>query len=143
MRHSKEIVDGYASMWPRVVFDAIEGRKLFVKGIAEDLRHPGVYILYRDDHPYYVGKTSRSLFERLHVHSNQTTDRYFNLWNYFSFFVVHDKDVRNQIEGILIASLPATANSAKPRIPAIKLPKGLADRLRQARQRRSGLVSES
>jgi excinuclease UvrABC nuclease subunit len=54
------------------------------------LREPGVYILYRDDLPYCVGK-ARTLFQRLHDHANKATDRYFQLWNRFSAFVTKDQ----------------------------------------------------
>jgi ethanolamine utilization cobalamin adenosyltransferase len=53
-----EIVTGYAKMWPRSVFD-IKAANRLVPEIRRLLREPGVYILYRDDQPYYVGKASR------------------------------------------------------------------------------------
>jgi hypothetical protein len=36
-----------------------------------DLNQPGVYVLYRDDVPYYIGKTSTTLLKRLRA-SNKT-----------------------------------------------------------------------
>jgi hypothetical protein len=121
-------------MWPREVFDIIEANRLLAKGF-ERLKHPGVYILYRDDHPYYVGKTKRSLFSRLHAHASISSDRYYNFWNYFSVFVVPDKSRVDEVEGILIASMP-TANSAVPRIKQIRLPARVAKILREARRGR-------
>lgn len=76
----KIIVIEYARMWPREVFDIIEERKLTIKEI---LNKRGVYVLYRDEHPYYIGKAKSSLFKRLHDHANKSTDKYFNL-RYFN-----------------------------------------------------------
>jgi hypothetical protein len=55
------IVDGYARMWPREVFGkfpplkgaASKKKKIMAKGLSF-LEGPGVYILYRDDEPYYI-----------------------------------------------------------------------------------------
>lgn len=127
------IVSQYARMWPRKVFDAREGKRILLKEVPA-LQEPGVYILYRDDHPYYVGKTKRKLFGRLHDHANKSTDRYFNFWNYFSVFVVPDPKHVDEVEGILIASM-TTANSAAPKMPQIRLPKNLATILLNARLR--------
>ncbi len=135
--NKKKIVAEYARMWPREVFDIIEENKLLAKGF-EHLKLPGVYILYRDDHPYYVGKTKRSLFSRLHAHANLSSDRYYNFWNYFSVFVVPDKNHVDEVEGILIASMP-TANSAVPRIKQIRIPARVAKILRLARRGRLNL----
>ena len=99
-----------------------------------ELQQSGVYILYRDDVPYYVGKTKTALAKRLHAHSNKSTDRYFNYWNYFSFFVVPDPEHVDEIEGILIASM-ATANSASPKIDQVQLPREISKVLREARRR--------
>ncbi len=103
-----KIVTEYARMWPRKVFDMIEANRLLAKDL-EALRNPGVYILYRDEHPYYIGKIKRLLFSRLHDHANKSTDTYFNFWNYFSVFVVPDKAHVDEVEAILIASM-LTAN---------------------------------
>jgi hypothetical protein len=46
-----------ARMWPREIFDKKDknGEKLLARGI-DFLQRPGVYILYREEHPYYIGK---------------------------------------------------------------------------------------
>ena len=75
-------------MWPRKVFNIREGSGQLSADVKRKLRHPGVYVLYRDDHPYYVGKTSGALFDRIWHHANQPHGRYYNLWNFFSVFVV-------------------------------------------------------
>ncbi len=130
---TKKIVTQYARMWPRQVWDIFDGKHLVVRKLPE-LQQSGVYILYRDDVPYYVGKTKTALAKRLHAHSNKSTDRYFNYWNYFSFFVVPDPEHVDEIEGILIASM-ATANSASPKIDQVQLPKEISKVLREARRR--------
>lgn len=128
----KGITIEYARMWPREVFDILEEGKLIIKD-KKPLTNRGVYVLYRDEHPYYIGKaTDRTLFSRLHDHANKSTDRYFNLWNFFSAFVVDPKHI-DAVEGILIAAMP-TANSAAPRIKQVRVPEKITKLLRKARQ---------
>jgi len=79
------IVKAYAKMWPRAVFDIKDKGKL-LRDVLDLLDQPGVYVLYRDDQPYYVGSATR-LIDRLHKHANVTKDRYYNFWNYFSAFI--------------------------------------------------------
>jgi len=57
-------------MWPREVFDIREGKKLLLEDVTRKLDKPGVYVLYRDDHPHYVGRTSTPLFDRIWEHAN-------------------------------------------------------------------------
>jgi hypothetical protein len=113
---NRAVVKKAAQMWPRIVFDF--GGKATVK---ECLSEPGVYVLFRDDVPYYVGKTAKKLFRRIRAHATKTRDRYYHFWNYFSAFVVPNAKHRDEVEGILIASMP-TANGAIPRIKRIPLP---------------------
>jgi hypothetical protein len=89
------------------------------------LQSSGVYVLYRDERPYYVGQTRRTLFQRLHDHANKSPDAYFGFWNSFSAFAVH-KDDLNEVEAILIAAMP-TENSKKPKLKPIPLPKEVAN----------------
>jgi GIY-YIG catalytic domain-containing protein len=112
-------VASYAKMWPRELFDCKKGKRLLVKELPI-LSQPGVYVLYRDDIPYYVGKAKR-LRSRLWSHVNQPGSKYYNFWNYFSVFAVEDATIRGQIEGYLIAAMP-TANGAEPRIRKAQLP---------------------
>lgn len=130
---TQKIVTEYGRMWPREVFDILENKTLVIKALSA-LQQPGVYILYRDESPYYIGKTTKTLFSRLHSHSNISNDPYFNFWNYFSFFVVPQRNHVDEIEGILIASTP-TANIALPRLHRVKLPNAVAKVLRGVRRR--------
>lgn len=128
------LVSEYAKMWSREIFDLKSGRKLVFRR-EKDLLQPGVYILYRDDHPYYIGKTSGHLFERVWAHANQPKDRYYHFWNFFSAFVIPEKRLRDEVEGLLIAAMP-TANNSNPRIRKIPLPLEIARLLRRMRQSR-------
>jgi len=124
-----EVVKPAAQMWPRVVFD-FEGRAT----VKECLREAGVYVLFRDDEPYYVGKTKNKLFNRIKAHATRTRGRYYHFWNYFSAFVVLNAKHRDEVEGVLIASMP-TANSAAPKIKRIPLPKNVANLMQKIRRK--------
>jgi hypothetical protein len=134
-RKGRQIVTGYAKMWPREVFDFKEKKKLLVRDL-QLFEEPGVYILYRDEHPYYVGQASKRLQGRIWAHANQPKDPYFNFWNYFSAFLV-PKGHLDEVEAILIAAMP-TANSANPKLKPIDLPKEVRNRLRDIRLRAAG-----
>ena len=133
---SQTIVGGYARMWPREVFfrfpalkSAGTKRKIALAKDLDFLEKPGVYILYRDDEPYYIGQATK-LRDRLWGHAIQATGRYFHFWNFFSAFTVPREKQRNELEGILIAAMP-TANSAKPRIRKERMPKAVRNLLRK------------
>jgi hypothetical protein len=106
--------------------------KSFPAEIKQLLSQPGVYILYRDDQPYYVGKASGRLFRRLRSHASNPKDKYYNFWNFFSAFVIPNLKHIPEVEGILIASMP-TDNSSVMRIKKIHLPQRVADILRRQR----------
>jgi GIY-YIG catalytic domain-containing protein len=142
MRTSQVILGQYARMWPREVFyrripkdkqrgaEKKNGRqpRLLFRTI-DLLTKPGVYILYRDDVPYYVGQ-AKKLRGRLWKHACVPDSRYYNFWNFFSAFVVQDSRQRNEVERILIAAMP-TANSAQPRIPRESLPAAVTKMIRE------------
>ena len=125
----KPIVTQYAKMWPREVFDLRDGNRLHAD--LDLLKKRGVYVLYRDDKPYYIGKAGK-MFGRIWAHANQPDDPYYNFWNFFSAFVVPDKSHVGEVESILIASTP-TANRATPRIERLKMPAKLATLLKKRR----------
>ena len=130
------LVERYARTWPREVFDFIVSepgeRVRYLAKELEILRQPGVYILYREDVPYYVGKASNWLWHRLYIHARKPGGRYNNHWNYFSVFVIHDKAQRDAVESILIAAFP-TANGAQPKMRREPLPPEALDLWRQKR----------
>ena len=118
------IVTNFAELWPREVFDLREGKNRVLESeFYDQLNYPGVYILYRDDVPYYIGKTEKSLYNRVYQHANKPDAKYYRYWNYFSVYVVEDVELIDDVEGILITAIPAAANSSKPRIPKIPIPR--------------------
>lgn len=52
---------------------------LIIRPEVPELNERGVYILYKDEEPYYVGRADR-LWIRMHSHSNRVTDRYYAHW---------------------------------------------------------------
>ena len=113
-------------MWPREVFDLLvpndkgKGKNVILGKGLKLVNKPGVYVLYRDDIPYYIGQAAK-LRHRLWSHAGSPGERYSNFWNYFSAFVIRNPKMRDEIEGILIAAMP-TANSAKPKLQRAKFP---------------------
>ena len=127
-------------MWPREVFEHREGKRLMIAG-SEALQLPGVYILYREDEPYYVGKAG-CLFDRLHAHANKMTDRYYPFWTYFSAFAFDETAPNHlqridEIEGILIAAMPRVVNSSTPRWPKHKIPKDIRATMKKVQAQRA------
>lgn len=131
-RHSA-MIKGYLQMWPREVFDLRNSGRL-MPDLKKALSGPGVYILYRDDHPYYIGKAGGKIYQRLWAHANGTRDKHYHFWNYFSAYLVPKQKSRDAIEAILIAAMPTSSNSSSPRFRRVHLPKSLA-RLLGARRR--------
>jgi hypothetical protein len=139
------IVEEYARMWPREVFDCLiasetSGRKKMLAKGLDLVDQPGVYVLYRDDIPYYVGQAAK-LRQRLWAHAGSAGGRYSNFWNYFSAFVIRDPRMRNEVEGILIAAMP-TANSAKPRLKRARFPQAVRQMLRRIRRYKANPATE-
>ena len=129
-------VIGYASMWPREVFDYKQSGRVLASQLPFLTQQKGVYVLYRDEHPYYIGKSGDSLFARLQGHAMNPRRRYYNFWTHFSAFAVPDKKGRDELEGILIAAMP-TANGAKPRFGTKeRLPKPVSNLMKKLRQAR-------
>src|SRR3989442_7798316 len=103
----------YARMWPREVFDCKRGKRAVIREL-EILSKAGVYVLYRDDVSYYVGK-STMVRKRLWSHANRPGSKYYNHLNYLSAFAVENQLFRRQLEGVLIAAMPS-ANCGNSRI---------------------------
>jgi hypothetical protein len=111
-------------MWPRALFHMKDGKRF----LEDHLQNPGVYVLYRDDQPYYIGKTSKPLSRRLGQHALKPNSRRYNFWNYFSAFQVPESVHRDEIEAILISAMP-TANSSHPKFQRKKLDRQAAQML--------------
>ena len=116
-------------MWPRILFSQRDNRGLLIKRAVPELQSAGVYMLYKGDELYYVGK-ARKLYSRLHDHSNKITDEYYAHWDYFSAFALAD-GVKEQaakmteLEAILIAAMPRATNRSTPRFERVRIPKSL------------------
>ena len=112
------IVAQFARMYPREIFNyrvpGPNGKPVNVARTLGILLRPGVYILYRDDQPYYIGKAAR-LNSRLYSHARRPGSKYDLFWDYFSVFVVEDPRHRAEVEAMLIAAFP-TANGARPKL---------------------------
>ena len=119
MAHPK-IITKFARMWPREFFQG-KKRPDWAAGVWKELDYPGVYVLYRDEHPYYVGQTKGRLYARIWVHANRPQARYFNFWNFVSAFVVPEKGHVDEVEALLITTM-TTANRAIPKIKRITFP---------------------
>jgi hypothetical protein len=114
-------------MWPREVF--YQGRE-FLRADPQlaILGQPGVYVLYRNDVPFYVGQ-AKKLRNRLWDHANVPSTSYYNFWNYFSVFVPDNQFSRGLIEALLIAAMP-TENRAMPKLQKVPFPRSLAKMVR-------------
>jgi hypothetical protein len=121
-RHgSNWMTQQFFRMWPRALFHSKEGLAV----LGKHLSNGGVYVLYRDDEPYYIGKTSKPLYKRLKQHALKPNARRYNFWNYFTAFELAESEHRNEIEAVLISAMP-TANSAHPKLPRRKLDRDAA-----------------
>ena len=128
------LVSKHLRMWPREIFDRIGSGKN--KRLSKELRQPGVYILYRDDAPYYVGKAD-NMRARLGTHATNPASKRYHFWNFFSAFVIKNKRLMSQLEGVLIAAMP-TANGASPKLPKQAMPltvRKLLHEIRRAKER--------
>ena len=67
---TSKIIAKFARMWPRQLFDG-KKRPPWAEGVWKGLDFPGVYVLYRNEHPYYVGQTKGKLYGRIWAHANK------------------------------------------------------------------------
>jgi hypothetical protein len=119
-----ELVNKFIRMWPRAIFDtpANDGRKGTIANRIEELKKPGVYVLYRDDVPFYVGKTEGKLRSRLRTHAIGVGSLKSYHWNFFSAFIVNDPKHIDEVEAILISAMPSVImNGATPRLEKVKM----------------------
>jgi hypothetical protein len=117
------IVGNFIRMLPRAIFyePEIKGQKGTIASKIPELKKSGVYILYRDDIPFYVGKAEGALFSRLWSHANGVSSTRSYFWNYFSAFIVKDQRNIAEVEAILISAMPSViTNSARRRLQKLR-----------------------
>lgn len=131
----RKIVTSFARMWPRALFEGPK-RPDWATGVSAPLDFPGVYVLYRDEHPYYVGQTKGKLYGRIWHHANKPQARYFNFWNFVSAFVVPESTRVDEVEALLITTM-TTANRATPKIKRITFPLKVWKRIRETNRHES------
>jgi hypothetical protein len=124
-------VKQFFRMWPRALFHMPDGRKF----LRTSLHGAGVYVLYRDDLPYYIGKTSKPLYKRMKSHALKPNWPRYNFWNHFSAFEISNSTHRDEVEAILISAMP-TANSAKPKFERKRLDRAATKLLNQIQAKR-------
>ena len=130
-----KLVSGFIRMWPRAIFHTPlgSGRGSIAHSI-EELGKSGVYILYRDDVPFYVGQ-AKKLRSRLRHHANGLISSKTYFWNYFSAFLVDESNL-GEVEAILISSMPSViSNSSKPMIKRGPISDPTKKLLRELRQK--------
>jgi len=136
------LVSKHLRMWPREIFDRVD---IIGKGknklLDKELKQPGVYVLYIDDKPYYVGKAG-NMRGRISSHATDPTNRLYHVWNFFSTFVIEDEGLRSEVEGVLIAAMP-TANNANPKLPRQPMPDTVRKLLREIRWAKAQLPANS
>jgi hypothetical protein len=133
-----KLVTNFIRMWPRAIFSTpsmaqgAPGKPPAIAKTIKSLDKPGVYVLYREDQPFYVGQAKNGLGERLRQHAQSIGGLRSYFWNYFSAFVVEDVNQIDEVEAIVIAAMPAViSNSAKPRLPRLKMAKSVKGVLRE------------
>jgi hypothetical protein len=92
-RSRRQLVRAYAEKLPGTVLGIFwkEFRRV-VSG------HGGIYVLYKDGVPHYVGKAS-NLSWRIRAHVN---DRLKRKWDTFSLYVVHGDRYMKDVESLLL-----------------------------------------
>jgi hypothetical protein len=138
-----KLVRNFIRMWPRAIFSTpglTAGRRGKAPAIARTinvLKKPGVYVLYRDDQPFYVGQAKNGLLHRIWAHANGVGSLRTYFWNYFSAFIVEDRKLIDEVEAIVISAMPALlSNASNPRLPRVRMEKPVRDLIRDSRKTR-------
>ena len=133
-----DLVRNFIRMWPRAIFDtpAIVGQKGSIARRIPELEKPGVYVLYRDDVPFYVGQTKGKLRSRLRTHATGVNSLKTYFWNYFSAFIVENSSHRDEVEAILISAMPSViTNSSTPTLHNVPMPEPVRRLMRELRKK--------
>ncbi len=106
-----KLVRAYGEKLPGTVLGIFwkEFRKL-VRG------HSGIYVLYKDEIPHYVGKAS-SLSWRIRAHLR---DRLKGKWDSFSFYAVRSTRYLKHLESLLLRIVKPRGARVSGRLPGAK-----------------------
>jgi hypothetical protein len=129
------LVSKFIRMWPRAIFDTPlnVGGKVSIASSIKELDSSGVYILYRDDVPFYVGK-AKKLRSRLRKHASGVVSLKSYFWNYFSAFVVEESHIA-EVEAILISAMPSViTNSSTPTLKKVPMEAPIRRLMRELRK---------
>jgi len=121
---SAQLVTQFIRMWPRSIFNTLakDGHRGSIASTIEELKKPGVYVLYRDDVPFYVGQAKGKLRSRLRAHANNVGSVRSYFWNYFSAFIVENPSHIDEVEAILISAMPSViTNSSTPKFDWVRM----------------------
>ncbi len=129
MKIPEPMIESYIRMWPREVY-YLKDKNKPLESVREKLRQkPGIYILYHNGSPYYIGQ-AKNLWLRIRSHAVNQNSKHFHGWTHFSAFILADTHHMTELEGLLIAASGlGTANSSRRRMKRILLPKDAAKRL--------------
>lgn len=129
MKSAKTMIKSYVRMWPREIY-TIKDRNKPLDSVRKELRQkPGIYILYQNGQPYYVGQ-AKNLWNRIRNHAMNQNAKHYHLWTHFSAFILSDTQHINELEGLIIPAFGSgIANNSRRRMKRILLPKDAAKRL--------------
>ena len=121
----KKLITRYGQFWERTdLFDISKaGRVTWNKRGWPDKEPPfdgarGIYVLYRDTKPVYIGKAvrgSHALAKRLKSHARGWLSHAWNNVSWFHFDADVPDHVIDSMEALLIATMPYTLNGTAPR----------------------------
>jgi hypothetical protein len=115
MKTTKPMIAAYIQMGPRAVYTIKDGNRP-LESVRKELRQkPGIYILYQNEKPYYVGQ-AKNLWIRLRTHALNQNAKHYHHWTHFSAFSLADVQHINELEGLIIAAFGTeTANGSRRR----------------------------
>ena len=89
------------------------GWKLYKQALGTKQRGSGIYVLYKGNRVYYVGKSKTSLRRRLREHALK--DRHKEKWGTFSLYQIGRIKYIEDIESLLIRIIDPPGNRIKGR----------------------------
>ena len=104
------LIKGMTKQLPSEILD----NPIFRAKLQELMKgYAGIYALYDDDKPYYIGLTT-NLFGRVNHHLK---DRHKGQWNHFVIFRIKKVDYLKDIETLITHLMPWKGNRVKGKVP--------------------------